>query len=98
MILSFADQGTEDIYNGICSPKALKTCPKNLHNVARRKLDQLNSVTNLRELTIPPSNNLHPLERERIGQHAIRINDKYRVCFAWISGQGPAHVEITDYH
>jgi proteic killer suppression protein len=65
--------------------------------IARRKLDQLNRVRDLMELTIPPANRLERLHRERIGQWSIRINDQYRVCFRWENGYAD-EVEITDYH
>lgn len=55
------------------------------------------AATKLEDLTMPPGNRLHILERERAGQHAIRINDQYRICFTWTAA-GPEHVEITDYH
>lgn len=97
MIQSFKDQGTEDVFNGDNTPQARRACPKSLWNVARRKLDQLNYVVALRELRIPPRNNLEALRDDRAGQHSIRINDRYRVCFVW-TDHGPDEVEITDYH
>lgn len=72
-------------------------CPEVLWAVARRKLDQLNRVTRLDLLAVPPGNRLERLKRERIGQHSIRINDQFRVCFRWESGHA-YEVEITDYH
>ncbi len=65
--------------------------------VARRKLDQLANVTELHELAIPPGNRLEPLRGDREGQHSIRINDQWRICFRWTDA-GPSDVEITDYH
>lgn len=65
--------------------------------IATRKLDQLDSVTALQELRIPPGNKLEALSRARAGQHSIRINDQYRICFQW-SDLGPDQVEIVDYH
>ncbi len=97
MIASFKDKATEDIYNGVSSKEARKSCPKTLWKVATRKLDQLDSVTTLDELRVPPGNRLEALSRDRKGQHSIRINDQYRICFIW-SDAGPAQVEITDYH
>lgn len=72
-------------------------CPKTLWPVARRKLTQLNRVKELRELAIPPGNRLERLQAERAGQHSIRINDQYRVCFCWKDGYAD-EVEVTDYH
>ena len=65
--------------------------------VAKRKLDQLASATALSDLAVPPGNRLEPLTGARAGQHSIRINDQWRVCFVWTE-QGPSRVEITDYH
>jgi proteic killer suppression protein len=65
--------------------------------VATRKLDQLHRVLNLDELRIPPGNQLEALDGNRRGQHSIRINDQYRICFVW-TADGPDEVEIIDYH
>jgi proteic killer suppression protein len=97
MITSFADQGTEDVYNGVESPRARRTCPVEVWPVARRKLDQLNAALTLDDLRAPPANRLEPLRGDRRGQHSIRINAKYRICFVW-SPAGPSDVEIVDYH
>ncbi len=97
MIQSFKDAATEAIFNGKATKAALKTCPKVLWRVAIRKLDQLDSVISLDELSIPPGNKLKPLQADRFGQHSIRINDQYRICFTWTES-GPTHVEIVDYH
>ena len=97
MIVTFHDQGTEDVFNGVNSKVAKKICPEIVWRVARRKLDQLDTVTRLDELRIPPGNRLEALSRDRKGQHSIRINDQYRLCFDWTSS-GPANVEIVDYH
>jgi proteic killer suppression protein len=96
-IRSFADDGTRDVYNGVDSRDARRTCPANLLRVARRKLDQLDSVTRLHDLRVPPGNRLKELEGDRKGEHAIRINDQYRVCFRW-TADGPEDVKIEDYH
>ena len=64
---------------------------------ARRKLTQLNRVRELRELNVPPGNRLERLRGNRAGQHSIRINDRYRVCFRWEDGYAD-DVEVTDYH
>ena len=75
----------------------MRICPKSLWNIAIRKLDQLDSVLSLGELRVPPGNRLEALSKNRKGQHSIRINDPYRICFKWTE-TGPADVEITDYH
>lgn len=75
----------------------LKICPGNIWNIVARKLDQLDSVVSLNELRVPPGNRLEELKRDRKGQHSIRINDQYRICFKWTEA-GPKDVEITDYH
>jgi len=97
MIVSFKNEGTEDIFNGDNTKAARQTCPQSLWKVATRKLDQLDSVTTLDELRVPPGNRLEALTGDRKGQHSIRINEQYRVCFVW-TDTGPEHVEIVDYH
>jgi proteic killer suppression protein len=97
MIVSFKDTATQDIFNGENTKAARKTCPETLWKVAQRKLDQLDSVTTLEELRIPPGNRLEALVGSRNGQYSIRINDQYRICFVWYE-QGPEEVEIVDYH
>ena len=97
MIQSFKNAGTEDIFNGENTKAARKICPSLIWKVAARKLDQLDSVTVLSELRIPPSNKLEALSGHRKGQYSIRINDQYRICFVWIE-TGPDQVEIVDYH
>ena len=97
MIRSFADQGTEDIYNGTNSKAARRTCPRSLWPVAVRKLDQLDSVQSLTDLRVPPGNRLEALHGEREGQYSIRINEQYRICFVW-QGDDIEGVEIVDYH
>lgn len=69
----------------------------NIESVARRKLDQLDAAMDLRDMAVPPGNRLEPLVGNRLGQHSIRINDQFRLCFIW-TPQGPKNVEITDYH
>jgi toxin HigB-1 len=96
-IVAFADAGTEDIFEGQPSRRARKTCPETIWNVARRKLDQLNAATKLSDLGFPPNNRLEALKGDRKGQHSIRINDQYRICFVWRE-QGPDEVAIVDYH
>lgn len=97
MIVSFKDQASEDIFNGKATKAARKACPKAIWPVASRKLDQLDSVIALEELKVPPGNRLEPLSGNRKGQHSIRINEQYRVCFVWTE-TGPDRVEVTDYH
>ena len=97
MILSFCNQGTEDIFIGKNTKAARKLCPETIWGVAQRKLDQLNGTVSLTSLTVPPGNRLEALERERRGQHSIRINQQYRICFQW-TDKGAEDVEITDYH
>jgi len=97
MIISFRDKATEDLFNGEGSKQARKSCPQSIWNIVRRKLDQLDSVTMLDELKIPPGNRLELLKGLRVGEYSIRINQKYRICFIW-SDSGPIDVEVTDYH
>jgi len=97
MIQSFKDQGTRDVFDSTRSKRASKTCPPDLWAVARRKLDQLNQAEVLQDLRVPPKNRLEALKRGRRGQHSIRINDQFRVCFRW-TPVGPVDVEIVDYH
>jgi len=97
MIQSFKDAGTDDIFNGKNTKEARKTCPPSLWKIAARKLDQLDSITILQELKIPPGNQLEAWSGDRKGLHCIRINDQYRICFKW-TDLGPDDVEIVDYH
>jgi len=97
VIQHFKTKGTEDIFNGVNSRDARRTCPENLWRVAARKLDQLDSVETVNELRIPPGNRLEELSGDRRGQYSIRINDQYRICFTWMIS-GPDQVEIVDYH
>lgn len=69
----------------------------NIQRTARRKLIQLDGVTSLIDLKIPPGNRLHPLSGDRKGQHSISINDQFRICFKWVSNNA-TEVEIVDYH
>lgn len=97
MIRSFRGSGTEDIFNGIDTSVARRICPRNLWQVAWRKLDQVNRVRDISELAVPRGNRLERLSRDRSGQYSIRINDQYRLCFRWEDGDA-YEVEITDYH
>jgi proteic killer suppression protein len=93
VIRSFRDKTTEAVFNGE-SPKGF---PTDLVKVARRKLRFLNAADDLGDLRSPPGNRLEALAGDRKGRHSIRINDQFRVCFVWTS-EGPAEVEIVDYH
>jgi proteic killer suppression protein len=97
VIRSFADRGTEDVFDGADTRAARAVCPKALWRIARRKLDQLNRVRDLSEMSIPPGNRLERLRGNRDGQYSIRINEQYRVCFVWENDYAE-EVEITDYH
>lgn len=97
MIVSFANRGTEDVFNGKNTAAARRMCPSQLWKVAFRKLDQLDSATELADMAVPPGNRLEQMSGDRKGQHSVRINDQYRICFRWTVA-GPAEVEITDYH
>ncbi len=97
MIASFNNQATEDIFNGTNSKAGRKALPITLWRIARRKLDQLDSVQDIEELRMPPGNQLESLIGDREGEYSIRINDQYRISFNW-NETGPFDVEITDYH
>ena len=97
MIADFADQGTEDLFNRVNSPAARRTCPQQLHPIAAKKLEYIDTVIDLNDLRFSPGNRLEALQGSRQGQHSIRINDRYRICFFWNRGQ-PTAVAITDYH
>jgi proteic killer suppression protein len=97
VIASFADPGTQDVFNGLDSKAARRACPKDLRNVARRKLDQLNAASRIDTLRVPPGNRFEALKGDRVGQHSIRINEQFRICFRWTDA-GAESVEIVDYH
>ena len=92
MILSFTCADTEALANGRRVGRFV-----NIENVARRKLRQLEIAGRLDDLRVPPGNRLEALRGNRQGQHSIRINDQFRVCFRWTPA-GPHDVEIVDYH
>jgi proteic killer suppression protein len=98
VIKSFRSKGTENIFDRKNAREARQTCPQQIWRVAQRKLDQLNGVVSFESLKIPPDNCLESLKEERKGQHSIRINDQFRVCFVWTDDGGAENVEITDYH
>lgn len=97
MIKSFRTRATEDIFRADSTKEARAICPQTLWKVARRKLDQLQAAEALNDLRFPPGNRLEALRGDRSGQHSIRINDQYRICFRWID-TGAEDVEIVDYH
>ena len=96
MIRTFAGDATADIWNGTNS-KAARRIPKTLWSIVRRKLDQIDSVTKLEDLHIPPGNRLHNLKDDLGGYWAIRVNDQYRIIFRF-EGQDAFDVQCTDYH
>lgn len=93
MIASFRDKEAERIWDGFVSKKL----PRSIQDVARRKLRMLNNAATLEDLKVPPANRLERLKGGRRGQHSIRINQQWRVCFRWSSGSA-FDVEIVDYH
>jgi toxin HigB-1 len=97
MIRSFRGAGTEDLFNGRASRAARQLLPQSLWRVASRKLETLDSAEALSDLRVPPGNRLEALKGDRAGQHSIRINDQFRICFVWTDA-GPEAVEIVDYH
>ncbi len=96
MVRTFADDTPRDIWNGTHS-KAAQRIPKTLRPVVQRKLDQIDSVTKLADLRVPPGNRLHPLGADRAGCYAIRVNDQYRIVFRF-EGHDARDVCCTDYH
>lgn len=93
MIRSFCDKETEKIWSGAPS----RHLPSDIQSPARRKLRMLNNAVTLVDLRIPPANRLKALKGKRKGQHCIRINDQWRICFRWNNGDA-LDVEIVDYH
>ena len=96
MIVSFKDKGTKDIFDGDDTKAARKTLPSIVHEKGAGVLDRLNAAVSLRSLSLPGLR-LEKLKGDRKGQHSIRINDQYRVCFRWVES-GAEDVEIVDYH
>ena len=92
VIKSFHCADTETLFNRERSKKF-----QNIERPARRKLEMLHAAKELRDLAQPPNNKLEALKKDRAGQHAIRINDRWRVCFVWRDGNA-YDVEIVDYH
>lgn len=93
MIAGFRDREAEHIWRGERSRKL----PGDIQRIALRKLRLLNQARRLDDLRVPPGNRLEALKGDRAGQHSIRINDQWRICFRW-DGQGAFDVEIADYH
>ncbi len=93
MIKSFRCKETERVYRREASRKL----PQNLQRIALRKLWMLDAAVDLPEMRVPPANHLEALRGERAGQHSIRINQQWRLCFRWESGDA-YDVEIVDYH
>ena len=93
MIQSFADREAELIFQGRTSRKL----PPEIQRTAERKLRYLHSAATLNDLRAPPANRLEKLSGDHKGQHSIRINDQWRICFRWIDGRAE-DVEIVDYH
>lgn len=91
-IRSFRCADTEALYEGK-SPRRFR----NIENVAQRKLQMLDDAMELRDLKAPPGNRLEALSGNRAGQHSIRVNHQWRVCFVWTDA-GPKNLEIVDYH
>ena len=92
MIVGWKCRETERIWGGESSPRF----PPDIQNVARRKLRMLDAAGSLDDLRSPPGNRLEALRHDRAGQHSIRINDQWRICFVWLSGNAE-QVEIVDY-
>ena len=93
MIKSFGDRETEKVFNRQFSRKL----PPDIQPAARRKLEIINAAESLQDLLIPPSNRLEKLSGNRRGQHSIRINDQWRICFVW-KDRDAYEVGIVDYH
>lgn len=93
MIISFASRETEKVWRGEVSRKL----PREIQQIALRKLFMLDKAQGLNDLRIPPANRLEALKNDRKGQYSIRINNQWRICFVW-TDNGPTTVEIVDYH
>jgi proteic killer suppression protein len=93
VIRSFACRETEKIFHGTGS----RVFPPDIQKTARRKLKYLDAANSLTDLRVPPGNHLEALKKDRKGQHSIRVNDQWRICFKWKDGDA-TEVEIDDYH
>jgi proteic killer suppression protein len=96
VIRTLADGATRDIWNGVNS-RAARGIPRELWPIVRRKLDQIDAVTHLDDLRVPPGNRLHALTGDLAGCHAVRVNDQYRIVFRFEGGDA-FDVRCTDYH
>ncbi len=96
-IRSFKNKGTEDINYGRVSREAYRILPKELHRKAQIKLARLGAVTSMLDLQEIRGNRFEKLKGDRRGQYSIRINNQYRICFAW-QNENAFEVEIVDYH
>lgn len=85
------------LIHDVLANRVSKSFPAGIMKVARRKLTMLDAAHELNDLRVPPGNRLEALAGSRKGQHSIRVNDQWRICFVW-TGNGPADVELTDYH
>jgi proteic killer suppression protein len=97
VITGFSDQGTEDIFHGFNTKAARKSLPRDLWGIARRKLDMIDAALDVLDLRSPPGNMLEKLKGTLAGKFSIRINDQFRIVFAFANGNA-SEVEITDYH
>ncbi len=93
MIKTFADKHTQEVY----VTGKTKLLSPDIRKRALRKLQYLDAAVILDDLRVPPGNRLHALKGRRVGQHAISINDQWRICFRFVDGDS-YDVEITDYH
>jgi proteic killer suppression protein len=93
VIRSFKSPAAEAIWHG----EVARRLPREIQEVARRKLRMINNAQNLGDLRTPPGNRLEALKGDRAGQHSVRINDQWRICFEW-RGSDAYGVEIVDYH
>ena len=93
MIQSFADESTRKVWHR----EHVRHFGPDLQRMAQRKLRLLNAAETINDMRIPPGNRLEKLSGDRDGQHSIRINDQYRICFIWTAA-GPSEVQIVDYH
>ena len=93
MIRTFADRATEELFsNGKSKP-----FPSDIWRRALRKLEYIDLASRLEDLKVPPSNRLHKLGRDRVGQYSVSVNDQWRICFRFVDGD-VYDVELTDYH
>ncbi len=96
MIIAIKDETTKDIYDGV-NTKAARKIPKELWNLAQRKMDMINAVKEIMDLRVPPGNRLEALKGNLAGFNSIRINEQYRIVFKFENGNA-SEVKITDYH